>query len=266
LSKRRNWSEEEVRHALALYLVTDFGRIHNKNPDIIALASQLGRTPNAIALKLANLAALDESLLRKGMGNVSATDRLIWNEFVQHPDAVIGAYEQRLSMDLLVGNKIPVLPQTEVHDLSGFTEAAAEFIHQEAGERQAITTQRIGQGFFRRMILTSYKERCALTGIEDTRLLNASHIVPWKDDAQNRVNPTNGICLNALHDRAFDRHLITFDEDYRMKIAPHVPSIARRELERVDSGRLEMPNRFLPNQVFLEVHRQEFFGKSNELR
>ena len=122
--------------------------------------------------------------------------------------------------------------------------------------------QRVGQSFFRKIILTSYNKRCALTGIEEPRLLNASHIVAWKDDPQNRVNPSNGICLNALHDRAFDRHLITFDEDYRMIIAPHVPGIARRKLESVETRRLEMPSRFLPDQAFLEKHRRAFFDKA----
>ena len=70
--ERRNWQAEEVREALALYLVTDFGRFHSRNPDIIALASRLDRTPSSIALKLANFAALDDSLPRKGMANASA--------------------------------------------------------------------------------------------------------------------------------------------------------------------------------------------------
>jgi len=39
----------------------------------------------------------------------------------------------------------------------------------------------------------------------------ASHIVPWAEDERNRLNPRNGLCLNALHDRAFDRHLMWID-------------------------------------------------------
>ena len=65
--ERRNWSMAEVRAALALYVRTSFGRFHKTNPDVITLAHQLGRTPSAIALKLANLAALDETLPQKGM-------------------------------------------------------------------------------------------------------------------------------------------------------------------------------------------------------
>lgn len=248
MAERRNWSESEVRHALALYLLTDFGRIHSGNPDIISLASQIGRSANAVALKLANLAALDTSLPQKGMAHASATDRRVWDEFLYDPSGVLDAHSQQSQPSLQLG----------------LAEAPAEFIHQVAGERRVETTQRIGQDFFRKMILTSYRQRCALTGIEDIRLLNASHIAAWKEDVENRLNPANGICLNALHDRAFDRHLITFDEDYAMKIAPHVPEVARRELERVDSSRLELPVRFLPDQALLEKHRRTFFEKSRE--
>jgi len=253
LAKRRNWSQEETRHALALYLVTDFGRIDSCNPDIIDLASRLGRTPSAVALKLANLAALDTNIPQKGMANVSKMDRKVWTEFLVDPEGVLRAYEHLTSS--------PPPTDKQPYPSPGMAEPAGEFDFAAIGERRIETTQRIGQNFFRKIILTSYHERCALTGIEDIRLLNASHIVAWKDDPQNRVNPSNGICLNALHDRAFDRHLITFDEDYRMKIAPHVPAVARRELERVETGRLELPSRFLPDQKFLERHRQKFYGK-----
>ena len=77
MTVRRNWSEEEVRKALTLYLRTTFGRLHNRNPDIIALANEIGRTASSVALKLVNLASLDDSLPAKGMANASATDRQV---------------------------------------------------------------------------------------------------------------------------------------------------------------------------------------------
>jgi len=256
LAERRNWSEDEVRHALVLYLKTDFGRLHKGNSDVISLAKFLKRTPSAVALKLVNLAALDTSIPQKGMGNTSQTDRYVWAEFKSVPDNIIEAFAQQSRQFLpLVGT--PIEPGSS----QGMAEEEIGFDF-EGSEKQVVTTRRIEQDLFRKMILVSYRHRCALTGIEDKRLLNASHIVPWKDDSEIRVNPTNGICLNVLHDRAFDRHMITFDEDYKMKIASHVPVIAKRELEKVDSVRLELPKRFLPDQSFLEQHRREFYEKN----
>ena len=80
MADRPNWTQSEVKEALALYLVTDFGRFHSRNPDVIRLGVQLDRTASAVALKLTNLAALDDSLMQRGMVNASATDRLVWAE------------------------------------------------------------------------------------------------------------------------------------------------------------------------------------------
>lgn len=246
MARGRNWSVDEVTQALALYLRLDFGKFHARNPQVMSLATRLGRTPGAVALKLTNLAALDESLPQRGMANASATDRRVWDEFISSPERVLASYAQQIS---------------EPGQRDGFAERQARFSARQSDTRQTQITPRIGHGFFREMILTSYRGRCALTGNDDPRLLTASHIVGWAQDAHHRVNPSNGICLNALHDRAFDRHLITFDEDFRMKIAPDVPEAARRELQRTQSERLQMPARFLPSQSLLERHRRAFHDR-----
>jgi len=240
---RRNWTEEEVRAALALYLVLDFGKFHSRNPRIMALATRIGRTPSAVALKLSNLAALDASLLQKGMANASALDRLVWNGFLADPTGVLAAYR---------ANPEPVAGRMD--------ESATVFDHANTTgtTTEATVQRRIGQDLFRDMILTSYARRCALTGAEDVRLLNASHIVGWAQAPSERLNPQNGICLNALHDRAFDRHLITFDEDWRMVLSPALPPNARKVLDRGVGARMELPKRFLPDQSLLEQHRIRF--------
>ena len=79
-----NWQHDELIVAFNLYCKTPFGRIHNRNPDIIALANTLGRSPSAVSWKLANFARLDPSLQRRGIsGSVhgSKGELEIWNEF-----------------------------------------------------------------------------------------------------------------------------------------------------------------------------------------
>ncbi|MFT4960067.1 MAG: putative restriction endonuclease [Paracoccaceae bacterium] len=151
------------------------------------------------------------------------------------------------------------IPQLEY---IGISERQALFEAKQGIPQKATVATRIGQGFFREMILTSYKRRSALTGNDDARLLNASHIVGWAEDESLRLNPSSGIALNALHDRVFDRHQITFDEDYQTLIHDDVPTEARKNLERVETRRLTMPARFLPEQAFLERHRQRFYSRS----
>jgi hypothetical protein len=40
---RNEWIRDQLRVALRLYMRTPFGRLHGKNPDIIALAKTIGR-------------------------------------------------------------------------------------------------------------------------------------------------------------------------------------------------------------------------------
>jgi hypothetical protein len=235
MADRRNWTQDEVRKALALYLRTSFGRIHQRNPDIVALAEDIGRTASSVAMKMVNLAALDDSLPRKGMSNASQTDRLVWNDFLRRPEAFAP------STDFV---------QTPP-DYGGFAEGA--------GTNVAVqSVRRVGQDVFRQAILTAYQGRCALTGIDDRRLLNASHIVGWSEDSAHRINLRNGICLGALHDRAFDRHLISFDSDWRLLIRKDVPMAARQALERGAETHLRMPERFLPDPELVARHRKIF--------
>lgn len=65
-----------------------------------------------------------------------------------------------------------------------------------------------------------YEYRCCLTGIEVPEVLRASHIIPWSGSKNTCLNPENGLCLSASYDAAFDKHLITFDEDYRLVLIP----------------------------------------------
>ena len=87
--------------------------------------------------------------------------------------------------------------------------------------RDHMMKTRVGQYFFRMAVLNSYENRCCVTGLKRTELLVASHIKPWKvsDERTERTNPTNGLCLNSLHDKAFDRGLITLDKNYKIIVS-----------------------------------------------
>lgn len=78
------------------------------------------------------------------------------------------------------------------------------------------------------MLLANCGGACCLTGIVIPALLTASHIKPWAAATPSeRLMSSNGIPLNALHDRAFDRGLITLDDRYRVVVssrAPHTPT------------------------------------------
>ncbi|MDT8376799.1 MAG: HNH endonuclease, partial [Mariprofundaceae bacterium] len=151
------------------------------------------------------------------------------------------------------------LPQSEevgddgLEDIDDFT-----------GEtKRVITEQRIRQGFFRRAVLSSYRDRCCMSGLSDSRLLIASHIVPWSKDKENRLNPRNGLCLSALHDKAFDRGLITLDDDFRVMLSKDLEQnnepFVKQFFHPLAEQAITLPERFVPDRVFLERHRQVVF-------
>ncbi len=121
---------------------------------------------------------------------------------------------------------------------------------------------RIGQGFFRKMILKQYKTQCCITGLNVPEVLRASHITSWADDPENRMNPANGLCLSATYDAAFDKHLISFDVDYRLILSPllkeYYTNNAFREyfLNRVGDT-ISTPIRHFPDRELLERHRSK---------
>lgn len=120
---------------------------------------------------------------------------------------------------------------------------------------------RQNQNVFRKMVLQNYHFQCCLTGLPMTEVLRASHISSWATDKGNRLNPENGLCLSATYDAAFDRNLISFDEDYRLIFAPSLKEYYTNEafkeyFSKQLGQKIKMPKRFMPSQTLLEKHRQ----------
>lgn len=131
----------------------------------------------------------------------------------------------------------------------------------EGKERFAQTKVRITQRQFRKWILSIYSGKCCVTGLSVPTVLRASHIVAWSEDVQNRMNPSNGLCLSATYDAAFDRHLITFDDDYRMVLSSSIRDFCTNEVHKsyflaFEGRALTMPRRFLPDKNLLARHRE----------
>ncbi|MBQ9395727.1 MAG: HNH endonuclease [Proteobacteria bacterium] len=240
----KRWTKDELVLALNLYCKLPFGRMHRGNPDIIALADYLNRTPSSVAMKLVNFAALDPSLPRKGLSGTSKLDQEVWNEFFNNEDLLL---ESEKSISSIYTHNEYLLNDFDTRDYH-------------STDRLTETKARCLQGFFRTSVLINYHHKCCLSGINVPQLLIASHIVPWSTDVNNRLNPSNGICLNALYDKAFDRGLITFDNNYCAVISSTVEnSESNRLIFEIRGKQLEFPEKFYPSQEFLEYHRNNIF-------
>ncbi|MCX5659704.1 MAG: HNH endonuclease signature motif containing protein [Planctomycetota bacterium] len=250
--KDAGWTRDQLLVAFRLYCRTPFGKLHRGNPEIIALARLIGRTPSAVGMKACNFAALDPAQQARGikaLGNLSRADRILWEEFALDSEAVAAqaesAYERFVAGVRVANDESMALPD-------GPTETA-----------RLVRIRRV-QGFFRESVLSAYEGRCALTGLALPEVLNASHIIPWRVEVNRRADPRNGLCLNALHDRAFDRGLITFDEQWKMVVSPRVDlgvtnEFARHSLVNLAGSKLRLPNRFQPDPVAISYHREHVY-------
>lgn len=81
-------------------------------------------------------------------------------------------------------------------------------------DREVVAKRRVNQGKFRAALLRYWDSRCCVSGVDDPRLLVASHIVSWsKATKSERGDPTNGLLLSVTWDALFDRGLISFRDD-----------------------------------------------------
>ena len=102
-----------------------------------------------------------------------------------------------------------------------------------------------------------------MTGLADQRLLIASHIVPWSKDKANRLNPSNGLCLSALHDKAFDQGLVTVLPDLSIRVSKRLNEakneFCKMALVSLDGKKIGLPEKFLPTEEFLVYHNKNIF-------
>ena len=93
--------------------------------------------------------------------------------------------------------------------------------------------------------------------------LQATDDTDSTDEKRRRLNPRNGLCLNALHDRAFDRHLMWIEDGYVIRFSRqlHAAADANNEtirwLKGFDGARLLLPKQFAPDTEFLKRHAEK---------
>lgn len=255
----KSWKTDEIKLAIALYCKLPFGQLHSRNPQVIALAQLLERSPGSVAMKLCNLASLDPAILesgRKGLDGASALDREVWAQFTADWHGL--ATEAELLLRQRHQECGIACAEEDEADVP-----ASEQVDYSAETRQVMQLQRIKQSFFRKAVLVSYGGRCCMSGVSEPRLLIASHIVPWRADKANRLNPANGLCLSAIHDRAFDQGLLTLDDGYQVVLSLQLASSGdawvQRVLQPLAGQSIRLPERFLPDPAFLAWHRQHVF-------
>lgn len=244
-----SWSREELISAYNLYCKIPIEEINSKNSNIIEFANLLDKTPKEVAKRFKNFSKLDASV--NVLEGIEQEDKSIWTFF--NNDWEKSAYES----------------ENKIIDFENKLKKITEF--PKGKDRESIVKSRVNQNFFRSVVLTSYQNKCCITGLPFTEMLNASHIKPWANDATNRLNPHNGLCLNVLHHSAFDNGFITVTPDFTIKISQRIKKyLDYKSVEDCflcyENQKITLPNRFMPEKSFLEYHNQNKFKKWKQIK
>lgn len=125
-----------------------------------------------------------------------------------------------------------------------------------------LTRTRSNQNVFRKMILKIYNQSCCITGLDIPEINRASHIIPWAEDEKKRLDPSNGLCLSATYDAAFDRYLISLDDDYRIIISNdlsdhYTSKIVNEYFNSKEGDKITLPKSYKPKKDYLADHRSK---------
>lgn len=239
------WTREEEIIVLDLYCKISFKSSSKNNPDVIKIANLIGRTPSAVNMKIGNFGSFDNRLKEQGivgLSNASKLDKEIFFEFNKRWDEL--AYESKKLIAKYTGHQIE-----DEYEKS-----------RDGYEKEVLVKQRVNQQFFRQAVLASYNGACCVTGLSNTELLVASHIKPWKDSTcSEKTDPTNGLCLNALHDKAFDRGFITVSDKYFIRVSDEIRDVCDGEavekfFKSLKGCQITLPEKFLPKKEYLQYH------------
>lgn len=252
---KNNWTKEETIIAFNVYCKIPFKSSSKTNPTIIKYAKIIGRSPSALNMKIGNFGRLDPELKKQGitgLRNGSKLEEIVWEEFNGNWEKL--AYESE--------KLIAEFQNKNIEEIAGITEEKFP----EGKERETIVKTRVNQNFFRSTVLSSYNLKCCITGLSIPELLVASHIKPWAKDKTNRINPRNGLCLNSIHDKAFDKGFITVTPDYKILTSKYLDDYSTDNavndfFTKYNNKKIILPDKFLPSKEFLDYHYQKIFIK-----
>tara|TARA_R110002050_G_scaffold300786_1_gene472703 strand:+ start:40493 stop:41248 length:756 start_codon:yes stop_codon:yes gene_type:complete len=249
---KANWTREETIVAFNVYCKVPFKKSSKSNPTIIKYANILGRSPSALNMKIGNFGRLDPELKTQGITglvNGSKLEEVVWNEFngnwenlAYESEELIAKFQDKDIKELVI-EKFP-----------------------DGKEKESTVKTRVNQSFFRSTILSSYNLKCCITGLSIPDFLVASHIIPWSKDKKNRINPHNGLCLNSIHDKAFDKGFITVSPDYKIIVSKYFNDYSNDKTVneffiKYNNQHIIKPERFLPTKEFLDYHFENIFIK-----
>ena len=253
MKKGEFWTREETIISFYVYCIVPFASSSKANPTVIYYANMLGRTPSALNMKIGNIGRLDPELKRRnitGLTHGAKMEEVVWEEYEDDRESLV--YEAEKIIEKLSNKSIEsIYLDLDERDYS-------------SEDKIRLVKTRANQKFFRSSVLSAYNNTCAITKIKINDFLVASHIKPWAKDKNNRLNPHNGICLNSIHDKAFDKGYITIDSGYRIFLSGQLKEFYSNKFiedvfKKYEGQKISIPNKFEPSADFLDYHNDVIF-------
>lgn len=120
-------------------------------------------------------------------------------------------------------------------------------------------TRGSAQRAFSEAVKRIYGFTCSITGINTRSFLVASHIVPWSVDKSIRLDPSNGVCLSLIMDRAFENGYIKIEDDLTIVVDLEKvgsDNVLGNYLNKYHGKKLRPPLTHSPNPTYLKRRRE----------
>jgi putative restriction endonuclease len=201
-----------------------------------------------------NLPGLRKSYLQSGYCSAALRDYQSFLVEYQHEQSLLGEFENRDGSEDEVVQKLErelEIPRFLIDDL----------IDIEGKEVMRMVKTRSNQRVFQKIVMRNYGGACCVTGIDVPEVNRASHIIPWSVGPKTRMDPRNGLYLSATYDAAFDRNLLSLDDDYRIILSRDLKDHYTSESVKIhfiekEGQKVRLPSSFLPKHEYLEKHRR----------
>ena len=163
--------------------------------------------------------------------------------------------------------RFPAIPQGDAaaetleadpDEIEAFREQIEQQSYEVADSTATIKTRGSAQRAFAGAVKANYENRCAITGIVTKDFLVASHIVPWSADQSVRLDPSNGICLSLLVDRAFEKGHLLIEDNLTIRVdwsKVGNDQALRSQLGPYDGQKLSAPSEGAPHPAYLQRRR-----------
>ena len=148
--------------------------------------------------------------------------------------------------------------EIDPEEVDAFRAQIAQKTYAVADSTATTKTRGSAQRAFADAVKANYGYRCAVTGVLNKDFLVASHIVPWSKDQSIRLDPSNGICLSLIVDRAFEKGYLQIEDDLTIRIdwsRVGDDSVLRGLLEPYDGQKVCAPSKEAPRPEYLQRRR-----------